>query len=186
MAQQNLPSMLVDFQLFFDDEAWGGVVNKLTPADIEFKTETQTGSATGGERDRVLPILKPLKPKLTVSDYHPKFLGLIGNPAAKEEPITTKGAIDRDGVTQAVEITMQGDWYKMSMGELSTGGQEANLDIEGTLDIYTIEIDGKEIIHIDIPGKIYRLNGVDQFTKLRKAIGMAAAEIEAEQEQENN
>lgn len=173
MAKQNLPSMLVDIMVFMLDESWGGVVNKLTLPDVEFKTESQTGSGTGGERERMLPILKPLKSKVNFSDFSATIAGLVGNPDGKDEPLIFRGAIDRDGTIGAIKITFQGDWFKLAGGDMSAGGQEAMMEVEASLDIYTLEIDGDEVIHVDIPGKIYRLNGVDQFESIRKALGTA-------------
>ncbi len=173
MAKQNLPSMLVDLMVFMLDESWGGVVNKLSVPDVEFKTESQTGSGTGGERERVLPIIKALKTKVNFSDYSAKVAGLIGDPSGKDEPLIFRGAIDRDGQIGSVKITMQGDWFKLAGGDMSTGGQEAMMEVEASLDIYTLEIDGAEVIHVDIPGKVYRLNGVDKFEEIRKALGMS-------------
>ena len=172
MAKQNLPTTLSDFQAFFLDESWAGVLNKLTPPDIEFLTETFTGSATGGEKDKVLPLTKAMKPKLNFSDYNAKVLGLIGNPSGKEEPLIIRGSIDRDGAEIPVKLTMQGDWYKSSMGELTTNGHEAVLEVEGSLDFYKIEIDGDEVLELDIVNRVYKTNGVDHWEQLRKNIGL--------------
>jgi P2 family phage contractile tail tube protein len=166
--KQFLPSTLSDFQCFFLDESWAGVLNKITPPDIEFKTETFTASGTGGEKDKVLPIVKALKPKLTFSDYHPKVFGLVGNPKGRENPLIMRGSFNRDGVEVAVKLTMQGDWFKQSMGELASGGQEATLELEGSIDMYVIQINGTEVVYLDIVNRIYRTNGVDHWETLRK------------------
>ena len=173
MSKQFLPTTLSDFQVFFLDEGWAGVVNKLTLPDIEFKTETFTASATGGEKEKVLPILKALKPKVNFSDYSAKVLGLVGNPQGREEPLTFRGSIDRDGVAVGVKITMQGDWFKSSIGEVSSGGQEAMVELEGSLLAYKIEIDGKEVIDIDLRTRVYKTDGIDHWEAIRKNIAQA-------------
>ncbi len=173
MSKQYLPTTLSDFQVFFLDESWGGVLNKLTPPDIELKTETFTGSATGGEKAKVLPILKELKPKLNFSDMNAKVFALIGNPEGKDEPLILRGSMDRDGVAFGVKITMQGDWFKASNGEMATGGQEANTEIEGSLDLYSIEIDGKQSLYVDIVNRVYKPDGeTDVWENIRKNIGL--------------
>lgn len=171
MSKQLLPTTLSDFQVFFLNEGWAGVVNKLTLPDIEFKTETFTASATGGEKEKVLPILKSLKPKINFSDYSAKVLALVGDPDGKTKPLIFRGSIDRDGVAVGVKITMQGDWFKSSIGELTSGGQEAKLELEGSLNVYTIEIDGGEVVHVDLGNRIYRTDGKDHFATLRSQIG---------------
>ncbi len=172
MSKQFLPTTLSDFQVFFLNESWAGVLNKLTPPDIEFKTETFTSSATGGEKEKVLPIIKSLKPKLNFSDYNSKVLGLVGNPEGRTEPLIFRGSIDRDGTAVGVKITMQGDWFKSSMGELASGGQEATVELEGSLDIYTVEIDGEETVHVDLTNRVYRTNGTDHWEAIRKNIAL--------------
>lgn len=170
MSKQFLPTTLSDFQVFFLKEGWAGVVNKLTLPDIEFKTETFTSAATGGEKEKVLPILKALKPKINFSDYNAKVLGLVGNPKGKDEPLIFRGSIDRDGVAVGVKITMQGDWFKSSIGELATGGQEAKLELEGSLHAYKIEIDDAEVVDIDLMNRTYKTNGKDHWADIRTQI----------------
>lgn len=173
MSRQFSPTTLSDFQVFFLDESWGGVLNKLTLPDIELKTESFTASATGGEKDKVLPIMKALKPKLNFSDINAKILALVGNPTGKDEPLILRGSMDRDGVPVGVKITMQGDWFKASHGELASGGQEANTELEGSLDLYSIEIDGKASLYVDLINRVYKPDGVtDVWEKLRANIGL--------------
>lgn len=172
MSKQFLPTTLSDFQVFFLDESWAGVLNKLTLPDVEFKTEAFTGSATGGEKEKVLPIVKALKPKLNFSDYNAKVLGLVGNPTGKDEPLIFRGSMDRDGTAVSVKITMQGDWFKSSTGEVASGGQEATTELEGSLDLYVIEIDGVEVLYLDIVNRIYKTNGVDHWADIRSNIGL--------------
>lgn len=172
MARQFLPSTLEDFQAFFLNESWAGVLNKVTTPDIEFKTESFSASATGGEKEKVLKILKPMKPKLTFSDHSEKVIALVGNPAGKDEPLILRGSLDRDGQSVPVKLTMQGDWFKLAGGDLESGGQAATTEIEGSLDLYEINIGGVEVLHVDIINRIYRTDGVDHWAELRGNIGL--------------
>lgn len=172
MSEQFQPSTLSDFQVFFLDESWAGILNKLNTPDIELKTETYTATATGGEKEKVLPILKPMKPKLVFSDFNAKVLGLIGNPASQSEPLIFRGSMDRDGTNVPIKITMQGDWFKLSGSELTTGGQETTLEVEGSLNLYSVEIDGKQSLYVDIINKVYKPDGTtDVWVDIRKNLG---------------
>lgn len=173
MSKQFLPTTLSDFQVFFLNESWAGVVNKLTLPDIEFKTETFTSTATGGEKEKVLPILKALKPKINFSDYNTKVLSLVGTSSTEVNALTFRGSIDRDGVAVGVKIEMEGDWFKSSIGELTAGGQEAKLELEGSLNVYTIEIDGTEAVHVDLKNRVYRTDGVDHWATIRNQIAQS-------------
>lgn len=171
--KQNLPSTLSDFQCFFLDESWAGVMNKITLPDIEFKTETFTPSATGGERKKVLPTVKEMVAKLTVGDYNEKIIGMIGNPSGRDEQLTFMGDIDRDGENIGIKITMQGDWYKMAGGDKESGGQTIEMEVEGSLFFYSIEIDGQASLYIDLENRVYKPDGkTDVWEKIRKNIGL--------------
>ncbi len=172
MAKQFLPSTLEDINCFFRDESWAGVCNKVTLPDVEFKTEAFSASATGGEKEKMLKTLKAMKPKLVFSDINARIIGIVGNPQGKDEPFILRGSIDRDGVAVGIKVTMQGDWFKLGGGELTSGGQEATNEIEGSLDLYEIEIDGAEVLHVDIINKVYRTNGVDHFAAIRANLGL--------------
>lgn len=172
MNNQNLPSTLSDFQVFFMDGSWGGVINKVSTPDIEQKTETFTASATGGEKEKVLPVLKPMKAKLTVSDLNPKILGLIGNKLGREIPLVLRGSMDRDGEHVPVKLIMQGDWFKVSAGELATGGEEVTMEVECSLDMYSVFINNLPSLHVDIVNRIFRPDGItDVWADIRKNIG---------------
>jgi P2 family phage contractile tail tube protein len=174
MSEQNLPSVLVDINVFFLDESWAGVVNAIELPDIEYKTEEQIGSGTGGELTRMLPILKSMKVKQTVSNFNPKLSALVGNPAGRDEPLIYRGAVDSDSVIQEYKVTIQADWFKRSRGKQEVGGVEVKSEMEGSVVVYTEELDGEEHLHIDIPGKICRVDGVDRWADIRKALGKTA------------
>ncbi len=164
-----LPSVLVDINCFFDDESFAGTANTMTLPKIVTKTIDVVMAGVAGDMARDIGRLEKLECEVTISDYAPRVVGLVGSRESRDEVFIARGAVDVDGEIKTVVIRQQGFWRELEFNEWAPEKESTNkfaIDVE----MFEFELDGKEIIHIDKLGNIYRVNGEDRNQAIREAL----------------
>jgi hypothetical protein len=164
-----LPSILVDMNAFFKDESYAGLANTLTLPSITTKMVDQPMSGVAGDIGRDTGKLDKLECQVTISDYASKVIDLIGSRSSRDEVFNVRGAVDVDGAIKTVVVRMQGYWRGVEFNEWAP---EANATSQFTIDVemFEMEIDGKEVIHIDKINNVFRVNGKDRNDEIRAAL----------------
>lgn len=164
-----LPTVLVDINCFFGDESYAGTANTMTLPKIATKTINMVMAGVAGDMARDIGRLEKLECEVTISDYASRVIDLVGSRESREEVFIARGAVDVDGTIKTVIIRQQGFWRDVEFNEWAPEKESTNkfaIDVE----MFEFELDGKEIIHIDKLGNIFRVNGTDRNQEIRDAL----------------
>ncbi len=165
-----LPSILVDINSFFADESFAGLCNTVTLPKIVIKTVDQVLAGVAGDIERDIGKLEKLECEVTVVDYNSKIIDLVGDRSSRDEQFIVRGYVNTNSGDMSVAVKMQGFWKSMEHGGEFKPEEEAALKFAIAVEVYTFEIDEKEIIHVDKMNNIYRVNGKDRNKKWREAL----------------
>lgn len=166
-----IPSVLVDFNAFLKNESFAGVANKLTIPKIVTKTIDFEGAGIGGTMKRDVGKLEAMESEVTFSDYTEKALDLIGSRESRDEQFVVKGALDVADKIKSVVVRQSGFWRETEFNGWDAGGVEATTKFVIDVEFFELEIDGKEVIHIDKINNVFRVNGKDRNKEIRQALG---------------
>ncbi|MCF1458083.1 MAG: phage major tail tube protein [Shewanella sp.] len=164
-----LPTVLVDMNVFLKDESYAGLCNTATLPKIVTKTIDQVLAGVAGDIERDVGKLEKLESELTISDYAAKVIDLVGDRASRDEVITLRGALDTDGAIKTVIVRLQGFWKSLELNEWKPES-EATTKFAVAVTMFELEIDGKEVIHIDKLNNVFRINGRDRNDAIRQAL----------------
>lgn len=165
-----LPSMLVDINAFFNDKSFAGLCNTVSLPKVVTKTVDQVLSGVAGDIERDIGKLEKLECEVTISDYSSEIIDLLGSRDSRDKVFIVRGYVDTDKGGIGVAVKMQGFWKSMEHGGEFKPEEEASLKFAIAVDVYTFEVEGKEILHIDKMLNIYRVNGKDRNEEWRKAL----------------
>lgn len=167
MAQ--LPTILVDVNAFFKDESFAGRCNTVTLPKVVTKTIDQTLAGVAGDIERDVGKLEKLECEVTISDYATKVIDLVGNRESRDEVFAVRGAIDVGGTIKTVVVRQQGFWKSLELNEFKPES-EATTKFAIAVEMFELEIDGKEVIYIDKLNNVFRVNGKDRNEAIREAL----------------
>lgn len=166
-----IPSVLVDFNAFLKNESFAGVANKLTIPKVVTKTIDFEGAGIGGTMKRDVGKLEAMESEVTFSDYTEKAFDLIGSRESRDEQFVVKGALDVAGKIKSVVVRQSGFWREIEFNGWDAGGVEATTKFVIDVEFFELEIDSKEVIHIDKLNNVFRVNGKDRNKEIRQALG---------------
>lgn len=114
--------------------------------------------------------MEALEAQIKLGAYEKEAYNKVGTFAPVE--VEVRGAIERiDGTTVSIVHTLTAKLTVGDRGSWTAGGLP-----EGTISMaisyFKEEVDGEEIVEIDIPNMIRRINGVDQMEEIRNALGL--------------
>jgi len=160
MATRKLPSRIVDINLFVDGYGLLGTVESLTPPAVKTKKENQGGQHidTG--------ILEAIEFEVEVNILN----SVIYKEMAKLQnaKLKGKGSYQQDGVKKAAVLTFGGpmdvdpDAWK--------SGDAMKTKIKMYVNVYNMQLDGEEVIDVDLPNYIAKIGGVDIYASVRAAL----------------
>ena len=164
-----LPSVLVDINAFFKDESYAGLCNTMTLPKVVTKTIDQTMAGVAGDIERDVGKLEKLECEVTITDYSGKVIDLVGSRTSRDEVFTVRGAVDMDGTIKTVIVRQQGFWKSLEFNEWKPESEATN-KFAIAVEMFEVEIDGKEVIHIDKMNNVFRINGTDRNQAIREAL----------------
>lgn len=171
MAQK--PVKLANATIYYQGQELLGVADAELPK-IEFDTESLKGLGIAGEIEVVNPAyLKPMTAKLKFNTTTKSFAKLT---APKAHEIEIYGALeDKDTETKDIKIRQVRAYFKASAKSVSGGKIEASKamdsEIELTIYVYKLEIDGQMVYEIDPENFVLRIDGQDYLQEVRTALG---------------
>ncbi len=164
-----LPSIVRDINCFIKEKSFIGVANVATIPKIVTKTTDMVLAGFAGDIERDIGKLEKLESSITVSQFSSEVLGLIGDRASRDETLVLRGAIDVGDSISTLVVKMQGLWKEVEFAEFKPETEATN-KFAIAVEVFTLELDGKEIIHIDKENNIFRVNGKDRNEKIREAL----------------
>ena len=168
-----LPNALKNFNIYVDGLSYAGVVEEIKLPKLTRKMEAFRGGGMDGEIDIDLGQEK-LEIEQTLGGFVAEAYKAYGVTKANGVLLRFAGAYQRDdtGDVQAVEVVCRGRHAEIDPGS-AKGGDKNTTTIKSTLSYYKLTVDSKDVIEIDLPGFIFKVDGTDMLEAQRKAIGLA-------------
>ncbi|ALV24545.1 phage major tail tube protein, putative [Campylobacter iguaniorum] len=145
-----------------------GMLGDLVSAELpKFEYETLEASSAVGKYEVVLPTLKPLMAKFTVSRVNSVYFALLLQNVSQN--IYIKKNISNMNGEVGVTVTCQGRVKILETPNFEMN-KEAQMSFEMSCIFVKYEIDKMPTLIYDADNSIYMINGVDQYEKIRKNI----------------
>ena len=169
-----LPKKLKLMNLFNEGNSYCGQVSEVTLSKLSQKMENWRGGGMMGNVKIDMghnDDMNELSWKLGGLDFN--VLKQFGAVKVDSYGLRFAGSYQRDdtGETTSVEIVVRGRHEEIDMGNAKAGDATEH-SIKTIWTYYKLSIDGKEVIEIDIPNCIFKVDGVDKYAEHRKNIGL--------------
>ena len=115
--------------------------------------------------------MEKLEASFTLSEYDKDILKQFGLISGNDVQITLRGALQDDKTTSPIIIKLRGMYSEMDMGKFAAS-EKGTLQCTIACRYYSLEIDGEQLIEIDIDNMTRIIGGVDKLTEIRDAIGI--------------
>lgn len=166
-----IPQTLTNFNLFVDGKGFAGLVTEVTPPKLKIKTEDHRAGGMDApiKMDMGMEGLEANFSLSGISRDAMRFFGLADQTAFNG---VFRGAFkDQKGVVVPVIITLRGMLSEIDPGNWKAG-DKAETKHAVSCSYYKLEVEGTVMYEIDPVGMIRIIDGVDQMTEIRAAIGM--------------
>jgi phage tail tube protein FII len=104
-------------------------------------------------------------------EYDPDVLTKFGVVSGNSVAISLRGALVDDASTASMIIQVRGMFREIDMGKFKAG-DKAIMNCAVACRYYSVEIDGKKLIEIDIDNMTRVINGEDKLSEIRAALGI--------------
>lgn len=168
-----LPRILKNFSLFVDGRGYAGKVDELTLPKLTRKMEEHRAGGMNAAVEIDMGMEK-LECDFTLAEYSEEVLKLWGLTDVAGCSLKFKGSLEADdaAATQTpVEVIVRGRWRELDGGSWKAG-DKAVLKVAVAASYYKYSADGVDLIEIDVPGMIEKVNGVDKLAATRKNLGL--------------
>ena len=166
----SIPKILKNFNLFIDGRGYAGKCEEVNPPKLNIKTEEYQA----GGLDAPISIdmgMEKLEASFTLSEYDKDVLKQFGLITGNAVQLTLRGALQDDTNISSIIIKLRGLYTEMDMGKFSAG-EKSTLSCTMACRYYSLEIDGEQLIEIDIDNMTRIINGVDKLAEIRSAMGI--------------
>lgn len=164
-----LPKLLRNFGVFIDGRGYIGRADEIELPKLTIKAEEYRGAGMDLPSEQDMGMEK-LECTITLPELDPDAIKLFGLYRG-DVALTARGAIRRQG-EEAVPCVLKvvGGFKEIDAGSWKAGDM-AQTKHAFACNIYTLELEGEELVHIDVINMIRRIGGVDQMESIRAAIG---------------
>lgn len=166
-----MPNKLKNFNLFGDGNIWKGQIDSVTLPKLTRKVEEWRGGGMHGPVEIDLGLEK-LELSFKAGGFLEDAVIAFGGTTIGANQWRFAGAYQDDatGAVVAVEVVVAGRLREFDPGEAKAGD-----DTEHTHTIscayYRLSAGGRDLIEIDMPGMVFRVDGRDVVADIRRAIG---------------
>ena len=165
MAEIN--NILRNVSVWVDGRGYAGEATQVSLPEVNIQTE----EFRPGGRDAPVELdmgMEAMEASLQFGSVEKGIIGSVG----KEIPITVRGATrDRDGTVHPVRAELTGRVKSLETGDWQPG-ERSTTTLTLSVDYYRMEMDGDEVLEIDIPNMVRRVDGEDQLGDMREALGL--------------
>ncbi len=164
-----IPKVIKNFNGFIDGRSQAGRVTQIVLPDLAIKSEEHKG----GGMDAPVAIdmgMEKLTAKMTIVEYDPDIYADFGFMESRSSPIVARGSQERGAFVEPVVFSMRGGLSKMPGGTF--GSSKTELELEYELTYAKLAIGGRTVFEIDVENMIRNINGTDQLTGRRRALGI--------------
>jgi len=160
MALRKLPSRIKDINLFIDGYGMLGTVESLTLPAAKTKKEVQNSQHVDSG------ILEPMEFEVEVNITN----AVIFKEGAKLQTaqLKAKGSYQEDGENKGAVATLGGP-IDIEMDAWKSG-DVMKTKVKMYVNVYHLELDGEEVLNIDLPNYIAKIGGVDIYEQVKANI----------------
>jgi len=162
------PQKIANVNVFIDGVGHLGVVEEIKLPEIKQKLES--ANVGGIERDIQTGILEKMEAEITLNEYSPIVFAAMAANLKKGLPVVfiCKAGITQGGERKSLVATISGD---VTVDDSSLkGGEGVKRSIKVSVRQYTLEIDGKQGVMVDVDNLVAVIDGVDILEEIRKAV----------------
>lgn len=165
-----MPKILKNFNLFVDGRGYAGRAEEVSPPKLALKTEEFRGG--GMDAPAVIDLgMEKLEASFSLVEYDSEILKQFGLVSGNSVQITLRGALVDDNTTTPMVIGLRGMFTELDMGKFKAG-DKATLQCSVACRYYSLEIDGQNIVEIDVDNMVRKIDGQDVLADIRSALGM--------------
>ena len=166
-----IPQVLKNFNCFVDGKGYAGRAENVSLPKVTVKTE----EFRAGGMDSSLEVdmgVEKLECSFTLAEYSADVMGLWGVIAGADKQFSFRGAVQRQGEdATAIIATVGGRVKELDPGDWKAG-DKATLKTTLAVNYYRLNVNGTDVIEIDVINMKRVVNGVDQMASLRAALGI--------------
>ncbi len=163
--------VLTDFNAFLDGHGFIGIANKITMPEVVAKTIEKNLSGHAGSFEIATGRFEALSSEIELNAYAAEFLALIGDESMASIPFIARGSLRSNGDDLPIKVVMQGLWKSVSLGAFEVDSEIAT-NYKLSIRKFTVEIDSKEVIYINLETNGVRMGKKDLTAKIRANLGM--------------
>lgn len=167
-----LPKTLKNFAMFGDGQSWIGEIPSVTLPSITKKMEEYRAGGMHGAVDVELGHEK-LEMSLKVGGLKQQIISMLGGQTVGANIFRFAGAYQSDdtGEVLAVEVIVRGRVSEWNPNDAEAGSKNDH-DFKVSVSYYKLSINGAEVLEIDVPGMVFKVDGTDRYNDIRTAIGL--------------
>lgn len=162
------PRTIRNFNAFIDGISYFGKSTEATLPNLQLNTEDHRGAGM----DAPIAIdmgMQAMTASLSFAEWSSELFYLFGT---KQRVVLRPGAMGEDDFTTDTFIaTVGGRWSGIEPSTLK-GGTSVPLKLTTSVDYFRMEKNGVELFEIDIENGKRVINGTDQLTAMREAMGI--------------
>jgi len=166
-----MPDKVTDFNVYTNNTKLVGITGEVTLPSLEALTSTVSGTGILGELETVnIGHFGSTTVELTWKVLLDKTFNLL---TYSGEALILRGAIQRinNGKVDQIGVKITLKWMPkaLDMGKLA---QNAQMESKNTLEVFYIkvEINGKTTLELDKLNYVFKVNGKDQLSAIKKLI----------------
>lgn len=165
-----MTKILKNFNLFVDGRGYAGRVDEVTPPKLTIKTE----EFRAGGMDAPIEIdmgMEKIELGFTLAEFDPDVLVQFGIVTGQGVQITLRSALADNSSTTPMIIKAQGKYKEIDFGNFKAG-DKGSMKCNVSCDYYSLQIGEKTIVEIDVNNMTRVIDGVDQMSETRDALGI--------------
>lgn len=165
-----IPQTLYNMNLFIDGTSFAGVATQVTPPKLKIKAEEYRGGGMDAPIKMDLG-LEALEANFSLCHLAPQALQFFGIADQTIFNGVFRGALrDHKGAVQACILTMRGMLTEVDMGDWKPA-EKTESKFTLSCSYYKFELDNVILYEIDPLASVRIINGRDQLTAVRIALG---------------
>ncbi len=170
-----LPRTLKNFALFGDGESWIGEIPSVTLPKITKKMEEFRAGGMHGPVEIELGHDK-LELGIKAGGLKPQLIAMLGAQSVGANVWRFAGAYQDDatGQVSAVEVICRGRITEWNPDDAKAGEKNEH-EFKASLSYYKVTVDGADLLEIDVPGMVFKVDGTDAYSAIRLAIGLGVS-----------
>jgi P2 family phage contractile tail tube protein len=170
-----LPKKLKNFAMFGDGESWIGEIPSVTLPTITKKTEEYRAGGMHGPVQVELGLEK-MELALKAGGLKRQLIAMLGARTVGASQFRFAGAYQDDGtgLVTAVEVICRGRVLEWNPNEAKAGDDNEH-EFKIALSYYKVAVAGADLLEIDLPGMVFKVDGTDIYSDIRFAIGLGVS-----------